>query len=423
VATAKTIRKKMLPKQMQFVRADERYVMYSGCFGGGKTVAICAKLVSRARRPGSREGLCRKTLVALKATTLRTLLDGDGDIPPLLPPGTYTHNKNEKIIKIKGGGEIVYFGLDDPTKIGSYNLSGCGIDEAVELTEADWTMLIGRIRTKVDGMSNQIYGATNPGVPSHWIARKFGLAGGNVPEPGHIAIPTRTTDNHYLPEDYVEDLRRLTGIAFKRYFLGEWAGSDGLVFDGWNRDHHIEDRGGPWKRSVLCCDDGYTDPFVCLSLREDTHGRRHVDRMVYQSKLTEDEKIQRVKALMDDHEKIVVDAAAPGLIEAMCRAGLPAYPSQKGPDSVFRGIVQIQGALQDGFSVSPNCTDLIREFEAYEWRKTKDGQMTDKPIDAFNHAIDALRYGFTEMSRGSSLFIDTPKRSNATRLQRFMNDD
>ena len=404
-------RRQLLKKQMAFVRARERFVMYSGCFAGGKSVAICAKAVSRAAKPGTREGLCRKTLVSLKSSTLRTLLDGDGpNMPPLLPPGSYTHNKAEKIIRIKNGGEIVYFGLDDPSKIGSYNLTGCGVDEAVDITKADWIMLQGRIRSQVEGVPNQIYGATNPGPPSHWIAQDFGLAADTVAKPSHLCIPTKITDNHFLDPAYVESMASLEGVAYKRYYLGEWAGAEGLVFDQWRRDRNMRSRDTDWTRSILCCDDGYTDPFTCLSLRKDSMGRLHVDREVYERGLTEPEKVDRVRSMIDTHDLVVVDAAAPGLIETMNRAGLPTIASTKGPDSIFRGIMQIQSGLggeTDGvpnLTIAERCTNLINEVESYEWRKTKDGQSTDKPIDAFNHTIDALRYGITEMIGGAGDF-------------------
>src|SRR5690349_15812682 len=155
-AKSQTIPWQLLPKQAEFVASQAREVLYSGAFGSGKTRAVCMKNVLRASRPGAREGLCRKHLVTLKATTLKTLLEPEGVLPTVLPPGTNDHNKSEKSIRIRGGGEIVYFGLDDEgdrtsTKRGSYNLSGVGCDQMEELTESDLVMLRGRYRLPVPG--------------------------------------------------------------------------------------------------------------------------------------------------------------------------------------------------------------------------------------------------------------------------------
>ena len=422
-APMQTVRRKLLPKQMEFVRAEDRFVLYSGCFGGGKSVAICDKLVSRASVPGSREALCRKTLVSLKATTLKTLLDGDGDVPPRLPKGSYTHNKAEKSIKIRGGGEIVYFGLDEPDKIGSYNLSGVGVDEAVEVRLEDWTQLRGRIRVRIPGVPNQIYAATNPGPPSHWLAELFGFAGDDA-KPDHRAISTKATDNHYLPQEYLDDLERMEGVAYRRYYLGEWAGAEGVVFDRFTREGNVKVMEGPWKRSILACDDGYNDPFVVLSIRMNAQGGMHIDREVYESHLTESEKIDRLRMMADDHEFAVVDEAVPALIEAINRSGvIRALPSKKGKGSVLTGIGRIQSMLKDSLTVDPDCVNTVQEFETYEWKKTRDGQMTDIPIDAFNHSIDALRYGIAELNGAGSLFVDyTAKKRTDNRLRRFIND-
>ncbi len=166
-----------------------------------------------------------KAPLSLKATTLRTLLEPDGNLPPVLPRGTYEHNKSEKTIRVAGGGTLFYFGIgdaDDYTKIGSLNLSGCAIDEAVELREEDWTMLRGRVRLDVGGLPMQIYGACNPGPPSHFLAKRFGLAGGYEAAKNCESFTTKSLDNVFLPQAYVEDLLTLTGTAKARYVLGAW---------------------------------------------------------------------------------------------------------------------------------------------------------------------------------------------------------
>ena len=138
------------PKQSRFLLSDKREVLYSGAYGAGKTRALCYKILIHAIKPGNLVGMCRKTFASMKQTTLRTLLYPDGQLPPVLPAGTYHHRLQDHLIEISGGGSIYYFGLDDPLKAGSLNLGACGIDEAVEIDEADYLMLIGRLRNKAD---------------------------------------------------------------------------------------------------------------------------------------------------------------------------------------------------------------------------------------------------------------------------------
>jgi len=382
-----------LPKQMRFLASEARHVGYSGAFATGKSRGLCLKLLSRATVPGSREGLCRKTFNSLKKSTLKTLLEPEGELPPVLPMGSYTHNKGEAEIRIHGGGTIMYFGLDDPGKIASMNLSGVGIDEVVECSEDDYRMLDGRVRMTVPGLIRQLYSACNPGPPSHWFAERFGLAPGtDTPWDNHEVIHTKTTDNPCLPQDYIDSLMDLTGVYFERYVMGRWVGSDGVVYDNWLRDTHVKTRALTPSRVILGVDDGFTNPFSVLRVELDGDGRAHVSAMVYQSGLQRSEKIEAVKSLADGHEAVICDPSAAEFIQALRDEGIHAIG---GDNSVLDGIGRVRQRLEvkdDGrprLTVDPECADLIREFETYEW-------VPDRPKDtvkkAHDHALDGLRY-------------------------------
>lgn len=77
-----TLNYKLLPKQMEFVKAKEKQVLFSGGMGSGKSFAICCKLLQQALVPHSFNLLTRKTLSSLKSSTLRTLLI-EKDCPPV----------------------------------------------------------------------------------------------------------------------------------------------------------------------------------------------------------------------------------------------------------------------------------------------------------------------------------------------------
>lgn len=64
--------------------------------------------------------------------------------------------------------------------------------------------------------------------------------------------------------------------------------------------------------------------------------------------------------------------------------------SVKGPDSIRFGIMKLQ---EYEFIVHPDCQNVITELENYSWQKDRTtGEYIDKPIDAFNHCLDAFRY-------------------------------
>lgn len=415
VASQRVITVKALPKQLRFLNAGEAECGYSGAWGAGKSRALCLKTYRRALHRGAREWLTRRTLVSLRATTLRTLLEPEGNLPPVIPEGTYEHNKVDRIIRLNGGGEIVYDGLYDANerakggqhKHGSMNVSGLNIDEAVELVEGEYNWARSRVRLKIDGIPLQTNWASNPGPPSHFLAKRFGLALGARPKRGTWVVQTNAFDNFFLPREYLEALKEYVGLTLKRYVLGQWVGSDGLVYDRWDRQRHVIEREGPWSRAMVWIDEGYTNPFVALLALEDSLGRLHVQSEVYERGLVRREKLKRLRAIRDTAagldlplSAVLIDPSAAELIDEVGAAGFPVVDAD---NAVAGGIARVQDRLAreiDGlpaFSVDPSCTETCREFETYEWKPDRGGRKFDEPQKQDDHAPDAVRYGISHV--------------------------
>jgi len=391
-------RLEVLPQQLKFLRSTAREVLYSGAFGAGKTRAICLRAVMRASVAGSREGLCRKTFSSLKRTTLKTLLEADGLLPPVLPQGSYEYRKMDGEIKIFGGGTIMLFGLDDAGRIASMNLSGCAVDEAVELNERDWTMLRGRIRLSLPNLPNQLYGACNPSTPHHFLAQRFGLASGRKCTPNCEVITTTSRDNWFLPKDYIADLETMTGVARKRYVEGLWVGSEGLVYDQWDESIFVVDElPESFDRTIVGMDMGYNNPAVLLLIGMKDQRMYVIDEWYERQKL-EQQVIEVALLWKEEHPAIdcfVIDPSAAGLRASMRNVGLDAIPAN---NAVFTGIQAVASRLSNDSSGKPRltihrrCSNTIREFGSYEWLGNRDGTMKDQPKKEHDHALDALRY-------------------------------
>jgi phage terminase large subunit len=65
--------------------------------------------------------------------------------------------------------------------------------------------------------------------------------------------------------------------------------------------------------------------------------------------------------------------------------------AEKGKDSITFGIQTIQ---EKEIRVTSHSLNLIKELRSYVWQKDATGKATNKPIDAFNHCIDAVRYHY-----------------------------
>jgi PBSX family phage terminase large subunit len=374
----------LLPAQMKFLKSRAPEVLYSGAFGAGKSRALCYKLLMHASIPGNLVGLCRKKHTTLRQTTLRTLLKPESGLPPVLPEGSYTHNRSEQVIHLIGGGDIYHFGFDEQTRVGSLNLGACFVDEGIELDEEEYTMLIGRCRNPVDPC-RQICVATNPGSPVHFLYDRF-FNRRNVRR--HV-IQTTSLDNFFLPPDYLETLRTLTGIAFRRYVMGQWVAFEGAVYPMFDYDVQVQHHPGPFSETVLAIDWGFTHPFVVLVLNRIDDDTVYVSEEVVATELTPSRMLSTVRAMVgrDPVYGIACDPSEPKMIQEFVDNGLPAMAAD---NDVMFGIRGVQDRLTARtLIVSPECVNLIRGLQSYVW---KDG-IVEKPVKVADDEVDALRYG------------------------------
>lgn len=413
--------------------------MFSGAFGAGKTRALCDKAVRLSlEHPGNRGLLCRKTEVALRATTLRTLLDGDGALGPCLPPDHIArHERSQRTVRLINGSEILYGGLFGENRgwINSLNLGWAAVDQAEELERDDWLLLQGRLRLDLPGLKQrQLFGACNPRHPGHWIYQRFFV---QKPE-GCAVVAARTFDNPYLPPDYQARLETFTGPFYERFVLGRWVGLEGLVYDNFDPLTHIIDPfplPPDWRR-WRAVDFGYQNPFVCLwacevgagapapegSLviyREVYHTRRRVAELAAQiARLSAGE---RIIATYADH-----DAAARAELHAH---GVYTAPADK---DLLTGLQTVRAWLGDagqpprlyffrsalverdprlttdpvtgGRRYAPACT--ADEFSFYRWPRSEDGRpVHERPVKVHDHGMDALRYLLNSMDRAAVGFV------------------
>ncbi len=88
-------------------------------------------------------------------------------------------------------------------------------------------------------------------------------------------------------------------------------------------------------------------------------------------------------------------------IEEIRRAGVRRIKgATKGKGSILQGIQKLQ---QYEIIIDSSCINLITEFENYAWDKDKNDEGINKPIDAYNHGIDALRYSLQCLENKSKI--------------------
>lgn len=168
------------------------------------------------------------------------------------------------------------------------------------------------------------------------------------------------------------------------YGLGQLGSLEGVVFPNWEQIDTL-----PTEANFLGCglDFGYSnDPTALIAVYE-YNGKIIADELIYSTSLLNSDIIKLMK--QDKRVPIWADSAEPKSIEEIRRAGFNIKAVVKGADSINFGISVLQ---QRDILVTKQSTNLIKELRNYSWDTDKTGKRLNRPIDDYNHAIDALRY-------------------------------
>lgn len=312
-------------------------------------------------------------------------------------------------------GQKIYFrGLDDPLKVTSItvdkgHLCWCWIEEAYEINkEEDFNMLDESIRGQVPpDLWKQITLTFNPWTDKHWIKKRFF----DVQDPEILAKTTNYMCNEWLDEadlKLFEDMKKNRPKRYRVAGLGDWGIVDGLVYENWVEQEfdYTEVSKRPNVHSVFGLDFGYTnDPsaLFCGLVDEEAKELYVFDEMYGKAMLNEDI-YSKIVSMGYAKEKIVADSAEPKSIATLRKLGLLRIrASRKGQGSVNNGIDVIQSFK---IIIHPRCVNFLTEISNYTWDEDKFGQKINKPIDDFNHLMDAMRYAMEKYTRGALVSFD-----------------
>ena len=304
----------------------------------------------------------------------------------------------------KPTGQKIYFrGLDDPLKVTSITvehgyLCWMWVEEAYEIgNEDDFNMLDESIRGAIPqetGLFKQITLTFNPWNEHHWIKKRFF----DNPDDETLAMTTNYLCNEWLDEadrKVFETMRLNNPRRYRVAGLGDWGIVDGLIFGNWEEKAFDVDevRKMASVKSAFGLDFGYTnDPsaLFCGLVDESSKTLWVFDEM-YKYGMSNERIASEVTTMGYRKERIRAESAEPKSIDRLRELGLSRIQkADKGKDSVNAGI----DFLQDyHIIVHPRCVNFITEISNYTWdTDIKTGKRLNKPIDDFNHLMDAMRY-------------------------------
>lgn len=304
------------------------------------------------------------------------------------------------------GQKILFRGLDDPMSITSITvekgfLCWAWFEEAFQvMNEDDFNKIDMSIRGELpEGYFKQITLTFNPWSEKHWLKKRFF----DNPDNNTLALTTNYMCNEWLGEDDIklfDSIKKNNPRRYKIEGLGEWGIAEGLVYENFEElEFNVEEISKrPGVISLFGLDFGYTnDPTAFIALLVDkANSAIYIFDEIYRKGLTNKDIYNEISYKGYAKERIIADSAEPKSIEELKRLGLRrCKAARKGADSILFGIQKLQDYK---IYVHPKCENTLVELNNYVF-DTKDGKILNKPIDDYNHLMDAMRYATESMEK------------------------
>ena len=354
--------------------ATTRFVVNIGGSRSTKTYSILQLLIVKALESENPLviSIVRKSMPSLRLSALRDFFD---ILKQYDLYNVENHNKTENTYLINNT-LIEFFSIDDAQKRRGSKRDILFVDEANELSAEDFFQL--NIRT-----TQTVYLGFNP-------SEQFWYNDQLQNRDDITIIHSTYKDNPFLSTEQINEIERLE-FTDKQYYqiyaLGEFAGAIDLVYSYTVVDHIPVEQA---KLVALGMDWGYTnDPTTLVEVWQ-WDDALYLNELVYDRGLTNQDIVTKLQEYeVDRYIEIIADSAEPKSIEEVRRAGFNIKPAAKGPDSILNGIDILK---RKRLHVTKQSVNLINELNKYKWVVDKNGHKLNKPIDSFNHALDAVRY-------------------------------
>lgn len=353
----------------------KRIKIIQGGTSAGKTFGILPILIDKAIRtdnleisvvaesiPHLRRGALKDFLKIMKWTN--RYIDGQ-------------FNKSLLRYEFRNGSVLEFFSADDASKLRGARRDILYINECNNVTFESYNELA--IRTK-----REVFLDFNP-ANEFWVHKEL------KDEPDTDFIILTYKDNEALDQSIVTQIEKNRDKAatssywanwWRVYGLGEVGSLEGVIFNNWKEIDTIPKEA---KLIGIGLDFGYTnDPTAAIEIYN-YNGTRIVNELVYRTGMVNSD----IAKILPSGVIIYADSSEPKSIEEIKRFGKTIKGVTKGKDSINYGIDVMQ---RQDYLVTKSSTNLIKELRSYCWDVDKQGVRMNKPIDHFNHAIDALRY-------------------------------
>lgn len=372
----------------------KRIRIVQGGTSAGKTYGIIPVLIDRATKtPHLEISVVSETMPHLKKGAIK-------DFKKIMEQ-TYRWKRahwheTDKKYTFNNGSVIEFFSIDDESRARGPRRNILYVNEANNVKWETFYQLL--IRTDME-----VYVDYNP-VAEFWVHTelmtkpnaeflRLTYKDNDALSPTIVKeLEANLTKAYYNPKGRIDDPANIKNPFWanwcKVYLFGLTGGLQGAIYKDWRQVQNIPDKA---RLIGYGLDFGYTNDPTALVAVYYCDGEYYFKELIYQTGLKTKDIVKHFEANnVDKHTIIFADSAEPRMIDELCEYGYNVTGAVKGADSVSFGI----GILQDiTINVTADSTNMIKELRNYVWlQDRKTGADTNEPVDAYNHALDAIRY-------------------------------
>ena len=360
-------------------QSNKRICVLQGGTRSGKTYSILLALIEFAYKNQNKNlyiTIARKTFPALRGTAMRDFFE------ILKNENLYDerlHNKSSGLYLLFGN-NFEFISVDQPQRVRGRKRDVLFLNEGNEFSFDEYTQLALRTTYK-------IIIDFNPSDEFHWLYKQI-IDADRDDVDFHVST---YKDNPFLDTETIKEIERLKQVdenLWRVFGEGLRGISTENIFPQFNIIDSIPENA---KEIAFGLDFGYSaDPTTLVKVYKHDLDL-YIDELIYEKGLTNQDIANKMKDLnIDRRLECFADSSEPKSIEEIYRMQVSNIkPAKKGADSIRIGIDVMK---RHKLNITKRSVNTIKEFRNYKWIKDKNNEITNRPVDAFNHSIDAVRY-------------------------------
>lgn len=388
-------------KQLEFItHCTARWNLAHGSVRSGKTVGTLFGFLHAVNScPDSQIWMVGHSSDTIYQNAIRLILESD-QFAVFRPFCVWYAGKRQLKFKDK---TINTLGAKDEGAIGGFQGKTMSLAYCDEMTLYPES-IIDMIDTRLSNPHSRGFASMNPSHPTHKLKRWIDKA--EEGDKNYYALHFTLDDNPYVDEPYKQRIRdSLSGLFYKRNFLGLWCLAEGAIFDFFDHNVHVLKRAPACAEYYIAAIDyGSVNPFACLLVGVSTGKANQTGKCLWvekeyywDPKKRERQKVnsefaQDVYDFLEPYgvKQLYIDPSAEAFQLELRKRGMHVVHAN---NDVENGIQMMTAEMKKGnLYVMQECVNTIREIESYVWDPKAAKEGYDEPLKKDDHTVDALRY-------------------------------